>query len=155
MMQNYHSRNCCCKCRLRRGGHFIQVPILWALIFWCRGRNIQWHYNDVIMGAIASQITSLTIVYSTFYSGADQRKHQSSASLVFVCGIQRWPVNSPHKGPAAENVSINFDDVIMELGQYHNCRWPGDARIKVYNNNDDWLFRTNSTPWRYLTVLPV
>ena len=47
------------------------------------------HYNDVIMGAMASQITSLTIVYSTVYSGADQRKHQSSASLAFVWGIHR------------------------------------------------------------------
>ena len=47
------------------------------------------HYNDVIMGAIASQITSLTIVYSTIYSGSDQRKHQSSASLAFVGGIHR------------------------------------------------------------------
>ena len=47
------------------------------------------HYNDVIMGAIASQITSLTIVYSTVYSGADQRKHQGSASLAFVRGIHR------------------------------------------------------------------
>ena len=41
----------------------------------------RFHYNDVIMSAMASQITSLTIVYSTFYSGADKRKHQSSASL--------------------------------------------------------------------------
>ena len=41
------------------------------------------------MSAIASQITSLTIVYSTVYSGADQRKHQSSASLAFVWGIHR------------------------------------------------------------------
>ena len=49
------------------------------------------HYNDVIKGAIASQITSLTIVHSTVYSGADQRKHQSSASLAFVRGIHRWP----------------------------------------------------------------
>ena len=53
----------------------------------------------VIMGVMASQITCLTIVYSTVYSGADQRKHQSSASLAFVRGIHRWPVNSPHKGP--------------------------------------------------------
>ena len=45
--------------------------------------------HDVIMGATASQITSLTIVYSTVYSGVDQRKHQSSASLVFVRGIHR------------------------------------------------------------------
>ena len=55
------------------------------------------HYSDVIMGAMASQITSLTIVYSTVNSGANQRKHQSSASLAFVQGIHRWPVNSPHK----------------------------------------------------------
>ena len=56
------------------------------------------HYNDVIMGVIASQITRLTIVYSTDYSGADQRKHQSFALLAFVRGIHRGPVNSPHKG---------------------------------------------------------
>ena len=55
------------------------------------------HYNDVIMTTMASQITSLTIVYSTFYSGADERKHQSSASLAFVWGNHRGPVNSPHK----------------------------------------------------------
>ena len=51
------------------------------------------HYNDVIMSARASQITSLTNVYSTVSSGADQRKHQSSASLAFVRRIHRWPVN--------------------------------------------------------------
>ena len=45
-----------------------------------RGTHI-FLYNDVIMGAIASQITSLTIVYSTVYSDADQRKHQGTASL--------------------------------------------------------------------------
>ena len=50
------------------------------------------------MSAMASQITSLTIVYSTVYSGTDKRIHQSSASLAFVRGIHRWPVNSPHKG---------------------------------------------------------
>ena len=47
------------------------------------------HYCDVIMNTIASQITSLTIVYLTVNSDADQRKHQSSASLVFVWGIHR------------------------------------------------------------------
>ena len=49
------------------------------------------HYDDIIMGTIASQITSLTIVYSIVYSGTDQRKHQSSASLAFVLGIHRGP----------------------------------------------------------------
>ena len=57
------------------------------------------YYNDDVMGAMASQITSLTIVYSVVYSGENQRKHQSSASLSFVRGIHQWPVNSPHKEP--------------------------------------------------------
>ena len=59
---------------------------------------------------MTSQITSLTIVHSNVYSGADQRKHQSSASLAFVRGIHRWPVNSLHKWAVnvsnAENVPI-------------------------------------------------
>ena len=50
---------------------------------------MHYHYDDVIMSAIASQITSLTIVYSIVYSDADKRKHQSSASLAFVWGIHR------------------------------------------------------------------
>ena len=59
------------------------------------------------MGAMASQITSPAIVYSTVYSGADQRKHQSSVSLAFVRGFHRGPVNSPHtRAINAENVSI-------------------------------------------------
>ena len=66
------------------------------------------------MGAMVSEITSLTIVYSTVYSGADQRKHQSSASLAFVRGIHRPPVNSPHKGPVTRKV-FPFDDVIMKI----------------------------------------
>ena len=70
------------------------------------------HYNDVTMSAMASQITSLTIVYSSVYSGADQRQHQNSASLAFVWGIHRWPVNSPHKGPVTRKM-FPFDDVIM------------------------------------------
>ena len=68
------------------------------------------------MGAIASQITSLFIVYSAFYSGADQRKHQSSASLAFVRGIHRGPVNSPHKWPVTRKM-FPFDDVIM-VGEF-------------------------------------
>ena len=71
-----------------------------------------YHYNDVIMGMIASQITSLTFVYSTVYSGADHRKHQSSASLAFVWGIRQGPVNSPHKWPVTRKM-FPFDDVIM------------------------------------------
>ena len=68
------------------------------------------------MGTIAPQITRLTIVYSTVYSGADQRKRQSSASLVFMRGINRWPVNSPHKGPVTRKM-LPFDDVIMFMNE--------------------------------------
>ena len=64
------------------------------------------------MASMASQITSLTIIYSTVYSGADQSKHQSSASLAYVWGIHRGPVNSPPKWPVTRKI-FPFDDVIM------------------------------------------
>ena len=65
------------------------------------------------MRAMASRITNPTIVYSSVYSGADKRKHQSSASLAFVMGIHLWPVNSPHKRPITQKM-FPFDDVIMK-----------------------------------------
>ena len=80
------------------------------------------HYGDVIMGLIASQITSLTIVYSIVYSDADQRKHRSSASLAFVRGIHRGPVNSPHKWPVTRRM-FPFDDVIMVLLYFVVAIW--------------------------------
>ena len=64
------------------------------------------------MGALASQFTIPTIVYSTVYSGADQIKHQSSALLAFVRGIHRRPVNSPHKWPVMRKI-LPFDDAII------------------------------------------
>ena len=96
------------------------------------------HYNDVIMGTIASQITSLTIVYSTVYSDTDQRKYQSSASLAFLRGIHRRPVNSPHKCSVTRKM-FPFDDVIMiQLG------------IGSKNN-----FNINGhTPWYLYTIPP-
>ena len=95
------------------------------------------HYSDVIIGAMASQITSLTIVYSTVYSASDQRKHQSSASLAFVRGIHRSPANSPHKWPVTrkcfhlmtsswhnDNVEIRFfwSGSYGYLKQWEVCR---------------------------------
>ena len=71
------------------------------------------------MTTVASQITSLTVVYSTVYSDADQRKHQSSASLAFVWGNSPGPVNSPHKGPVTRKM-FPFDDVIMKSGRSSN-----------------------------------
>ena len=84
----------------------------------CHLKVALFHYDEVTMSFMASQITSLTIVYSTVYSGANQRKHQSSASLAFVRGIHRGPVNFPHKGPVMLKM-FPFDDVIMP----HSCRF--------------------------------
>ena len=70
------------------------------------------HCSDVIMSGMTSQTTSLTSVYSTVYSGADQRNNQSSTSLAFARGIHRWPVNPPHKGPVTRKM-FPFGDVMM------------------------------------------
>ena len=70
------------------------------------------HCNDVIMDAMASQITTLTSVYPTVYTGADERRHQRSVSLAFVLGIHRSTVNCPHKWPVTRKM-FPFDDVIM------------------------------------------
>ena len=84
------------------------------------------------MDAIASQITSLTIVYSTDYSDADQRKHQSSASLAFVRGIPRGPVNSPHKWPITRKM-FSFDDVIMNQTEFCiNCVYVGISWEQIH-----------------------
>ena len=82
-------------------------------IHWSKNQNKQKkHYGDVIMGTIASQITSLTIVYSTVYSDAD-KKNPSKLRVTGLCaGIQRGPVNSPHKWPVTRKI-FAFDDVIM------------------------------------------
>ena len=96
-----------------KGGHRydnLSSMLLTPTTSWQRDNSR--HYCDVIMGAVASQITSLTIVYSTVYSDTVQRKHQSSASLAFVWGIHRGPVNSPHKWPVTRKM-FPFDDVIM------------------------------------------
>ena len=74
---------------------------------------LQWCHK----GAMVSGITSLTIGYSTVYSGTDQRKHQSSASLAFVWGIHRSPVNSPHKWPVTRNM-FPFDDFNMNMSKH-------------------------------------
>ena len=92
------------------------------------------HNNDVIMSVMASQITSLTIIYSiVFIQGADQRKHQSSASMAFVRGIHRWPVNSPNKGPVTRKM-FPFDDVIMwsDLASIFHGSSTGERESLIY-----------------------
>ena len=71
------------------------------------------------MSAMASQITGASIVNWTVCSGADQRKHQSSASLALVRGIRRWPVNSA-KGPVTREM-FPFDDVFMMNSIIRGC----------------------------------
>ena len=79
------------------------------------------------MGTIAAQITSVTIVYSTVYSDADQRKYQSSASMAFLQGKHLRPVNSPHKWPVTREM-FPFDDVIMPK---HNKTQQNANRVRI------------------------
>ena len=121
---------------LRR--HDANVNTYWnvryRLALYISASDITFHYNDVIMDTMAPQINSLTIVYSTVYSGADQRKHQSSASLAFVWGIHRGPVNSPHKWSvtpykhrlspwmlSADHKTMNnrFSIICRDIARYH------------------------------------
>ena len=92
MLKFFFGAGCTWSCRLT-------VPSL---------TTISSHYNDVIISAMASQITGITIVCPTVCSGADQREYQRSALLAFVRGIHRWPVNSMHRASNAENVSIGW-----------------------------------------------
>ena len=108
------------------------------------------HYNDVIMGAMASQITSLTIVYSIVYLGADQRKHQSSASLAFVWGIHRRPMNSPHKWPVTRKM-VPFDDVIM-VNWF--VKWKcifANYNCNIYSSRPEWsnTLRSRRNGWHF------
>ena len=91
-----------------------------------------WHYSDVIMSTMTSQISSVSIVCSTVCSGADQRKRQSSASLAFVMGMQRWLVDSPYKGPVMRKM-FPFDDVIM--GRYAPCKHMIEFHILLHQQS--------------------
>ena len=90
------------------------------------------------MGTIATQITSLTIVYSTVYSDADQRKHQSSASLAFVRGIHRGSLNSPHKWPVTRKMFL-FGDVSWGVAiVIHNvCECHASSKPEIYESEFD------------------
>ena len=72
------------------------------------------HHSVVIISTMASQITGVRIVCSIVCLGADQRKRQSSASLAFVMGIHRSPVNFPSLRPVTRK-TFPFDGVIMDV----------------------------------------
>ena len=93
-------------------------------------------YSDVLISVMSSQITSLTIVYSTFYSGTNQRKHKRSESLAFVRAIHRRPVNSLHKGPVSRKM-FPFDDVVMDDPRSRMTRYNlryNQHRVKHWSN---------------------
>ena len=83
------------------------------LFIFCEMHNIiDFHYNDVIMSTMASQITSLTVVYSTVLF-RHRSKKTSKLCVTGLCeGNSPWPVNSPHKGPVTRKM-FPFHDVIM------------------------------------------
>ena len=103
---------------LEINGFVYQISVSILIVAWCFMKFcdmvIPQHYSDVIISVMASQITSVSFVCPSICSGADQRKHQSSASLTFVRGIHRWPVDSPHIGPVTQKM-FPFDDVLNFL----------------------------------------
>ena len=104
-----------------------------------RGNSQRWvlrhtshiHYNDAIMGAIASQITCPAIVYSIVYSDADQRKHPSPASLA-LC-------ESPHKWPVTRKM-FPFNDVIVVFEC--NIIWKTLLRLSNFNTEMVYAFES-------------
>ena len=78
--------------------------------------HLNTHYNGVIMSAIASQITSLTILYSIVFQGADQRNISGRCHWPLWGEINgdRWTVR--HKRPVKREM-FPFDDVIMLTGK--------------------------------------
>ena len=88
---------------------FLHVSFLFVFLSHVTdGLTLQWRHN----GCDGVSNYHHMVVYSAVYSGADQIKHQSFASLAFVRGIHRWPVNSPHKGPVTRKM-FPFDNVIV------------------------------------------
>ena len=84
------------------------------------------HYSDVLMSAMASQITSISSVYSAVCSGAYQINHQSSELLVFVSGIRRSPSQKTSKVEM-----FPFDDVIMHISAVGVRAWGGGGTTKT------------------------
>ena len=97
------------------------------------GQLINSHYNNVIMSAMAPQISSLMILYSTVYSDADQRKYQSSASLAFVREFAGDQCMTHTKGQSDAEKNSSWwrhHDPFMNIAQWFQTK------------NDDQLTRT-------------
>ena len=106
------------------------------------------------MDAMASQITSLTIVYATVYLGADQRNIKSSRHWP-LCGVHRWPVNSPHEWPEARKM-LPFDDLFMNLMHYirlllHKPKFDEVGQISIKRKYiDKLLAKMNVAPTEFM-----
>ena len=137
----WESKTICCKsrgqpCRLvlctKLPGHvhtFIDIALLWR-------------HND--RDGVSNHQPHL--VFSTVYTGADQIKHQSSASLAFVWEIHRSPVNSPHKWPVTQKM-FPFDDVTMVLSLWFSIVKPSLKLGHV------WLITLQTFTWMWLLAL--
>ena len=103
------------------------------------------------MSAMTSQITGVSFICSTVGSGADQRKHESSASLAFVRGIHRWPVNSPHKRRVTRSKCFHHYDPSLEQQitrwsfQPIRSRLSHGRSLTFVSWTDPWMSR--SAPW--------
>ena len=100
-----------------------------ATIFWMTISTLQWRHNenDGVSNA------GVSIVCSTVCSGADQRKHQSSAPLAFVRGPL---VVSPHKRPVTQKTFFfSFDDVIMKTIFLNQDLWFEICEISCDNHS--------------------
>ena len=107
---------------------FVLMTRKWNTTKWNFSRAGNVHYSDVVMSAMASQITGL-IVCLNVCSVADQRKHQSSMSLVFVSGIHRWLVNSPHNGPVTRKMfSFGWRHHGMKIIWWNGQKWKWKGR---------------------------
>ena len=119
------------------------------------------HYSDVLTSTMASHITSISTVSSAVCSGAHQSKHQNFVSLIFVRGIHRWPVISPHKGPVMRKI-FPFDDVIIISYNAKGiishiwtvkCPWSSYVLLCTYMGNTEKKNHLQDKMWPLLSAV--
>ena len=119
-------------------------------------RFVFFHYNDVILSAMAYQITSVSVVCSTVCSGADQRKHQSPASLAFVRGIR---VNSTHKEPVTRKMFPYDGVIIMSYSlrtppSYLHCiQLPPNPCSSIHGAHNSTRYCSTISPVHYILIM--
>ena len=87
----------------------VNIAVTWQLLTWWSWEfTLQWRHNEHDFAS--NHQPHECLLYSLFRSRS--KKTSNSASLAFVRGIHRGPVNSPHKGPSTRKM-FPFDDVIM------------------------------------------